>query len=120
LGPLRIRRHRILNPGDTMTDQQLLYPRPAPGDFHVHRLLHDIQEDEDLFVEFLADPPAVLSRYPEVDDDAKQAIAPHDYALRRARETPPIRIVQFQRHIEWGRRMTAAREAAVSVTDTSH
>jgi hypothetical protein len=103
-----------------MTDQQLLYPRPAPGDFHVHRLLHDIQEDEDLFVEFLADPPAVLSRYPEVDDDAKKAIAAHDYAALQARGIHPIMIVQFQRHIEWGMRMTAAREAAVSVTDTSH
>jgi hypothetical protein len=28
-------------------------------------------------------------------------------------------IVQFQRHIEWGMRMTASREAATSVTDAT-
>jgi hypothetical protein len=102
-----------------MADEGLLYPRPQAGDFHVHRLLHDIQEDEDLFEEFLGQPDAVLGRYPEVDDDAKRLIAAHDYAGLQARGIHPIMIVQFQRHIEWGMRMTASKAAAVSVTDTS-
>lgn len=102
-----------------MTDEKLLYPRPQAGDFHVHRLLHDIQEDEDLFVRFLDEPDAVLGNYPEVDGDAKRLIAEHDYAGLAARGIHPIMIVQFQRHIEWGMRMTAAREAAVSVTDAT-
>jgi hypothetical protein len=37
----------------------------------------------------------------------------------QARGIHPIMIVQFQRHIEWGMRMTASRAAAVSVTDVS-
>ncbi len=96
-----------------------MYPRPRAGDFHVHRLLHDIQEDEDLFVEFLDKPDAVLASYPEVDDEAKRIIAAHDYAALQARGIHPIMIVQFQRHIEWGMRMTASKAAAVSVTDVS-
>jgi hypothetical protein len=102
-----------------MADQQLMYPRPQASDFHVHRLLHDIQEDEDLFVEFLGEPDAVLGRYPEVDDEAKHLIASHDYTGLQKRGLHPIMIVQFQRHIEWGMRMTASRAAAVSVTDAS-
>jgi hypothetical protein len=102
-----------------MPDEQLMYPRPRAGDFHVHRLLHDIQEDEDLFVEFLERPDSVLANYPEVDWDAKRLIAAHDYAGLQARGIHPIMIVQFQRHIEWGMRMTASKAAAVSVTDVS-
>ncbi|HEX4755278.1 MAG TPA: hypothetical protein VH661_05955 [Candidatus Dormibacteraeota bacterium] len=102
-----------------MADEQLMYPRPRAGDFHVHRLLHDIQEDEDLFVEFLDRPDTVLARYAEVDDDAKRLIAAHDYGGLQARGIHPIMIVQFQRHIEWGMRMTASKAAAVSVTDMS-
>jgi hypothetical protein len=102
-----------------MADEPLLYPRPRAGDFHVHRLLHDMQEDEDLFVRFLDQPDAVLAGYPEVDDEAKRLIAAHDYAGLQARGIHPIMIVQFQRHIEWGMRMTASRAAAVSVTDVS-
>ena len=102
-----------------MADEHLMYPRPQADDFYVHRLLHDMQEDEDLFVEFLADPDAVLGRYPEVDDEAKRFIAEHDYEGLQKRGIHPIMIVQFQRHIEWGMRMTASRTAAVSVTDVS-
>lgn len=102
-----------------MADEQLMYPRPQAGDYHVHLLLHDMQEDEDLFVEFLADPDAVLGRYPEVDDEAKRLIASHDYAGLQARGLHPIMIVQFQRHIEWGMRMTSSRAAAVSVTEAT-
>lgn len=100
-----------------MADEHLMYPRPQVGDFHVHRLLHDMQEDEDLFVEFLGDSDSVLGRYPDVDDEAKQLIAQHDYAGMQQRGLHPIMIVQFQRHIEWGMRMTASRAAATSVTD---
>jgi hypothetical protein len=102
-----------------MADEHLMYPRPQVGDFHVHRLLHDMQEDEDLFVEFLDDSDSVLGRYPDVDDAAKQLIAQHDYAGMQQRGLHPIMIVQFQRHIEWGMRMTASRAAATSVTDVT-
>jgi hypothetical protein len=102
-----------------MADEHLMYPRPQVGDFHVHRLLHDMQEDEDLFVEFLGDSDSVLGRYPDVDDEAKQLIAKHDYAGMQQRGLHPIMIVQFQRHIEWGMRMTASRAAATSVTDVT-
>jgi hypothetical protein len=43
----------------------------------------------------------------------------HDYAGLQRRGLHPIMIVQFQRHIEWGMRMTASREAATSVTDAT-
>jgi hypothetical protein len=102
-----------------MANEKLMYPRPQVGDFHVHRLLHDMQEDEDLFVEFLGNSDAVLDRYPEVDDEAKRLIATHDYAGLQQRGLHPIMIVQFQRHIEWGMRMTASRAAATSVTDVT-
>lgn len=102
-----------------MADAHLMYPRPQADDFHVHKLLHDMQEDEDLFVEFLGDSDAVLDRYPEVDEEAKKLIATHDYAGLQRRGLHPIMIVQFQRHIEWGMRMTASREAATSVTDAT-
>jgi hypothetical protein len=102
-----------------MADEHLMYPRPQVGDFHVHRLLHDMQEDEDLFVEFLGDSHSVLGRYPDVDDEAKQLIAEHNYAGMQKRGLHPIMIVQFQRHIEWGMRMTASRAAATSVTDVT-
>ncbi len=100
-----------------MADEPLMYPRPKAGDYYVHRLLHTIQEDEDLFVEFLDKPDAVLANYPEVDAEAKRLIAAHDYAGLQNRGIHPIMIVQFQRHIEWGMRMTASRAAATSVTD---
>jgi hypothetical protein len=102
-----------------MPDEHLMYPRPQSGDFYVHKLLHDMQENEDLFVEFLGDSDAVLGRYPEVDDEAKKLIATHDYGGLQRRGLHPIMIVQFQRHIEGERGRTASREAATSVTDAT-
>jgi hypothetical protein len=90
-----------------MTDE-LIYKRPRVGDFHVHRVLHDLQEDEELFQEFMVDPDKVLSAYP-IDDEARRLIGEKDFAGLVARGIHPIMIVQFQRHIEWGMKMSAAK-----------
>lgn len=88
-----------------MSDK-LLYPRPQAGDYDVHKAMHDLQENEGLFREFLQKPDEVLSRYP-IDDEARILLKNHDYEGLAARGIHPIMIVQFQRHIEWGVRMTS-------------
>lgn len=92
-----------------MTDK-LMYPRPRSSDFDVHYALHQLQEDEGLFLEFLADPDAVLSRFP-LDDQSKDLIKRRDYDGMVAAGLHPIMVVQYQRHIEWGMKMTAAEAA---------
>lgn len=84
----------------------LLYKRPRVADFDAHRVLHDLQEDETLFQEFMADPEAVVSRY-ALDEEAHRLIVEHDFAGLRRRGIHAVMIVQFQRHIEWGVKMTA-------------
>lgn len=90
-----------------MTDE-LLYKRPRLDDFHVHRVLHDLQEDEPLFEAFLADPDRVLASYP-LDDQARRLLTDKDFSGLVERGIHPIMVVQFQRHIEWGMKMTAQR-----------
>ncbi len=79
----------------------LYYPRPKASDYHVHRVLHDLQERSDIFREFLDRPDEVLARY-ELDEEAHQLIKNHDYQGLVARGIHPIIVVALQRRIEWG------------------
>jgi len=87
-----------------VTDK-LIYPRPSPRDLAVHTLLHDLQEDEGLFQEFLAHREEVSRRF-GVDAEATRLLVDLDYPGLVARGIHPILVVQLQRHIEWGMRMS--------------
>lgn len=95
-----------------MTDR-LMYPRPRNEDFEVHEILHELQEDEALFREFLVDPDAVMSRF-QLDDEARVLIRTHDYEGMVRRGIHPIMVVQLQRQVEWGIKMFSAEDAGSS------
>lgn len=79
----------------------LYYPRPKPNDFELARAIHEIQENDDLFMEFLDQRRPFLDRY-QLGDDAKDLLAELDYAGLVARGIHPMLVVQMQRRVEWG------------------
>jgi hypothetical protein len=89
-----------------MTDE-LYYPRPANRDLALHTVLHQLQEDEELFREFLGDPGGVAARF-DLDEQARALLRDRDYRGMVRRGVHPILVVQLQRHIEWGMKITAA------------
>jgi Aromatic-ring-opening dioxygenase LigAB, LigA subunit len=84
----------------------LLYPRPAIRDLELHTVLHDLQENPELFRAFLDDPDAALKRLP-LDDDARKLLGTRDYQGMVARGIHPILVISLQRQIEWGMTMRA-------------
>ena len=87
----------------------LYYPRPRHEDFELARLIHDLQEDDGLFEQFMADGPAFVERY-ELDDEAKKLVTSYDYAGMVARGIHPMLSVQLQRRIEWNLKMAVKNE----------
>lgn len=88
----------------------LYYPRPRHEDFELARLIHDIQEDDGLFAEFMADTAAYLKRY-ELDPEAEQLMINHDYSGLVDRGIHPMLAVQMQRRIEWNLSMAVKKDA---------
>lgn len=88
----------------------LIYPRPKPSDYHVHRVLHDLQERTDVFLEYMSDPDAVLGRY-DIDDEAARLIKERDYAGLVGRGIHPIIVVSLQRRVEWGTSHSAGADS---------
>ena len=84
----------------------LLYPRPAIRDMELHTVLHDLQEDAELFRKYLDDPDVAL-RGISLDDDARKLLRDHDYQGLVARGVHPILVISLQRQIEWGMTMRA-------------
>lgn len=91
-----------------MSDQ-LYYPRPRHEDFELSRLIHDIQEDDELFAQFMADGDAFVSAY-DLDDEARKLITSYDYAGLVDRGIHPMLSVQLQRRIEWNLSMAVAKD----------
>ena len=87
----------------------LYYPRPRHEDFELARLIHDLQEDDTLFGQFMADGPAFVERY-ELDDEAKKLVTSYDYEGMVARGIHPMLSVQLQRRIEWNLKMAVKKE----------
>jgi hypothetical protein len=87
----------------------LIYPRPKASDYHVHRVLHDLQERTDVFLEYLDNPDQVLQRY-DIDDDSHRLIKERDYQGLVARGIHPIIVVALQRRIEWGTSHSASAD----------
>ena len=88
----------------------LYYPRPRHEDFELARLIHDIQENDGLFAEFMADGAAFVDRY-ELDDEAKKLLTSYDYQGLVARGVHPMLSVQLQRRIEWNLKMAVAKDS---------
>lgn len=86
----------------------LYYPRPRHEDYELARLIHDIQEDDDLFAEFMADSPTFVKRY-DIDADAAKLMTEYDYDGLVVRGIHPMLAVQFKRRVEWNLRMTVGQ-----------
>ena len=84
----------------------LLYPRPAIRDLELHTVLHDLQEDAELFRGYLDDPDTALSRF-DLDEEARALLRNRDYQGLVARGVHPILVISLQRQIEWGMTMRA-------------
>lgn len=87
----------------------LYYPRPRHEDYELARLIHTIQEDDDLFAEFMADPAAFASGY-SLDEEATALVTGFDYDGLVLRGIHPMLAVQFKRRVEWNLKMTVARK----------
>lgn len=92
-------------------EDKLYYPRPRHEDFELARLIHDIQEDDDLFAEFMADSPAFVKRY-TLDAEAEKLMTEYDYPGLVDRGIHPMLAVQLQRRIEWNLSMAVKKDAA--------
>lgn len=88
---------------------ELMYQRPRPENYDGHKALHDLQESEAIFKEYLEDPDAVLDRY-GLDDEMRSLIRNADYSGLVARGIHAVMVVQFQRRIEWGMSLAKAEE----------
>lgn len=88
---------------------ELMYQRPRPENYDGHKALHDLQESESIFREFLADRDAVLDRY-DLDDEMRRLIRDADYPGLVARGIHAVMVVQFQRRIEWGMSLAKAED----------
>jgi hypothetical protein len=88
--------------------QDLYYPHPRHEDFQLNRLIHDLQENDALFTEFMADGRAFVARY-DVDDEGRELVVTYDYPGLVARGIHPMLVVQLQRRIEWNLSMAVAR-----------
>ena len=88
----------------------LYYPRPRHEDFELARLIHDIQEDDALFAEFMADGAGFVDRY-ELDDEAKKLMTSYDYEGLVGRGIHPMLSVQLQRRIEWNLKMAVSKDS---------
>ena len=87
-------------------DDELNYPRPRVSDYDLHRVLYDLQENEDLFLEFSEDPDRILATYP-LDEDARALLRAKDYDGMVRRGIHPVAVVAFKRHFDWGMKMTS-------------
>lgn len=87
----------------------LYYPRPRHEDYELARLVHDIQEDDELFAEFMADSPAFVKRY-DIDPEGAKLMTEYDYDGLVVRGIHPMLAVQFKRRVEWNLRMTVKAE----------
>lgn len=87
----------------------LYYPRPRHEDFELARLIHDIQEDDALFEQFMADGASFVQRY-ELDEEARKLLTSYDYDGLVARGIHPMLSVQLQRRIEWNLKMAVKRD----------
>lgn len=79
----------------------LMYQRPRPENYDGHKALHDLQESDTIFKEFMADRDAVLDRY-GLDEEMHRLIRDADYQGLVKRGIHAVMVVQFQRRIEWG------------------
>lgn len=87
----------------------LYYPRPLAADFELARAIHEMQEDDDLFGQFLAERRPFLDRYP-IADEAKDLLSNLDYAGLVARGIHPMLVVQMQRRVEWGMKLNQMKD----------
>jgi len=88
---------------------KLYYPRPRHEDYELARLIHDLQENDDLFAEFMASPEAFVTSY-DLDDEAAKLATSFDYDGLVARGVHPMLAVQFMRRVEWNLKMTVAKK----------
>jgi hypothetical protein len=88
---------------------KLMYQRPRPENYNGHKALHDLQESESIFREYLDDPDRVLDRY-DLDDEMRSLIRNADYRGLVERGIHAVMVVQFQRRIEWGMSLAKAEE----------
>jgi len=88
---------------------ELMYKRPRPENYNGHKALHDLQESDAIFREFVADRDTVLDRY-DLDDEMRALIADADYAGLVKRGIHAVMVVQFQRRIEWGMSLAADKD----------
>lgn len=87
--------------------EQLMYQRPRPENYDAHKAIHDLQEREALFREFLDDRDGVLDQY-NLDPEMHALIRDADYQGLVDRGIHAVMVVQFQRRIEWGMSMAQA------------
>lgn len=87
----------------------LYYPRPRHEDYELARLIHDIQEDDDLFGRFMAGPESFVDSY-DLDDEAVKLATSFDYDGLVQRGVHPMLAVQFKRRVEWNLKMTVTRK----------
>lgn len=90
----------------------LYYPRPRHEDYELARLIHDIQESDELFAEFMAAPEEFVGRY-ELDDEARKLMITFDYDGLVERGIHPMLSVQFMRNVQWNLKMTVAKKESV-------
>ena len=90
----------------------LYYPRPRHQDYELARLIHDIQESDKLFNEFMAAPEVFVEGY-DLDDEAKKLMTTFDYDGLVARGIHPMLSVQFIRNVQWNLKMTVAKKESV-------
>lgn len=90
-----------------MTDDDLMYQRPRPENYDGHKALHDLQESDALFKEFMADRAGFLGRY-GLDEEMHRLILENDYPGLVTRGIHAVMVVQFQRRIEWGMSLAGA------------
>ncbi len=90
----------------------LYYPRPRHEDYELARLIHDIQESDELFSEFMAAPEEFVGRY-DLDDEAQKLMITFDYDGLVDRGIHPMLSVQFMRNVQWNLKMTVAKKESV-------
>jgi len=90
----------------------LYYPRPRPEDYELARLIHDIQESDQLFTDFMANPEEFVGGY-ALDEEARKLMTTFDYDGLVARGIHPMLSVQFMRNVQWNLKMTVAKRETV-------
>lgn len=93
-------------------NDNLYYPRPRHEDYELARLIHDIQEDDDLFATFMDGPEDFVAAY-DLDDEASKLVTSFDYDGLVVRGIHPMLSVQFKRRVEWNLKMTVATKETV-------